>query len=82
MGCDLCSRHRGGANLSPRWRASFTAVTPTRHRGGVRFSLCPAKIIKGSDLHNSKLRKYYDFTPLEGLTSAFLCCNFAVFLSC
>ena len=33
----LCSRHRGGVNLSPRWSARATAVASTRHRDGVRF---------------------------------------------
>jgi len=75
--CDLSLRHRGGASHSPRWRVSVIAVTATRHRGGVHFSLCTAKIIKGSDLHNGSIDKYRIFTLFGVLTSAFSCCNFA-----
>jgi hypothetical protein len=77
VGCDLYSRHRGGVILSLRWRYTVTTVTLTRHCGGVNFSLCLAKIIKPSDLHNSSAIKYHDFTLLEVLTLAFSCCNFA-----
>ena len=77
MGCDFISRHCGGAILSPRWRKTITAVTQTRHRGGVRFSPCLTKIIKPSDLHNASAQKYRDSAPSEVLTLAFSCCNFA-----
>lgn len=43
-------RHRGGVHLSPRWYITTTAATPTRHRGGVNFSLCLAKVMKGSEI--------------------------------
>lgn len=77
MDCDFISRHCGGAVLSPQWRQTITAVTPTRHRGGVRFYLCLTKIIKPSDLHNDSTQKCFVFTHPKVLTLAFSCCNFA-----
>ena len=46
----FCKRHRGGVHPSPRWHTTITAVIPTRHRGGASFSLCLAKVIKGSEI--------------------------------
>ena len=46
----FCKRHRGGVYLSPRWLLCATAVIPTRHRGDASFSLCLAKVIKGSEI--------------------------------
>ena len=43
-------RHRGESRTPPRWHITTTAVIPTRHRGDASFSLCLAKVIKGSEI--------------------------------
>ena len=46
-------RHRGGVYLSPRRRISSTAVITMRHRSGANFSLCLAKVVKGTEICNT-----------------------------